>query len=1734
MAAGVGPVNVQLTPGFEIGTTSLNVYFEIPASDEANSFLIAIFSDDFGDDHDITDQFPLPGFACRQRPGYCVTLLGGDFFGALLPGHTYFVIVEAFGNAYTGGHADSALSTGAVAAFTPGPPALPVAQTFGAGLDNVSGRTGPAQVLRGEPVNTATGAYATRSVDLSMSGLGVEFEAARSYSSNDTSAGLLGPGWSWSYDLGLTVAAGGNVTLRAEDGSDSVYIRQSSGVFTAPPGARSTLASVTGGFRLVTPDQRVLSFDSTGRLTSFVDARAHGLSFAYTAGVLSSVTDGAGRVVAVTVTGDGRLSRVTLPDGRFVEYGYTTGRLSSYRDPTGAITRYGYDAGGRLATVTDANNHVSITNTYNSAGRVDTQRDALGRMTSYVWNPTTQLATTIDPDGKVNFDQYLNNVLVGSQNGNGDTQFYRYDSRLNLVLVVDPLDGRYAVTYDGAGNALSRAASYLALTERSTYNARNDPLTQVDGRGNTTTFSYDPAGSVLTVRDPTNPAGPATASYTYNPQGLVATSTDARGKVATYGYDAAGNRTSVTLPSGARTTYGYDATGRLTSMVDPRGNAAGADPAAFRTTYGYDAADRLTAVTDPLGHTTTTGYDPAGNKVSTADGAGNETVYSYDAANRLTQTRDPAGRTTTTAYTPAGRVASTTDGAGGVTTYQYNVAGRLASTVSPRGNVPGATAANFTTSYGYDWNGNQTSVSHPYPGGGTATTSTRYDPLNRPIAVTDPLGRTTTTGYDSDGNVTLVIDPLNNRTSHTYDLADRPLTSTDERGKTTVLSYDPAGNLLSQTTPLGEKTTWTYDDDGRVASVVDPRGNATGATPATFTTRYGYDLAGHLATVTDPLSHPTSTTFDAAGRTTTRTDAAGHTTGYSYDAADRLTAVTGPDATGATQATTYAYDPAGLLTGRTDPLGHTTGYGYDAAGRLATVTDPLGRRRTYGYDPDGHATTTVTARGNAAAQPGGTPTAAAGTITASYDILGRLVGRDLGGAQQFTFGYDAADRQVSATDPAGTETRGYDDADRLLAVTRGTDTFSYTYDPAGNVTSRTYPGGAAATTTATATYDDDGRQVSLTDGGATTTFGYDQAGNLTGTTLPAANGYTTTRSYDPAGRSTTVATTRAAATPTAPATLSRYDLTLDAVGNPTRVTTTRGTTAARTDSYTYDPADRLTAYCPAASTCAGAATALRYSYDLVGNRLTQTRTGGPSPGTTTYSYDNADPLTAAAVTGAATTTYGYDADGNQTTAGTRTTTYTLDNRLATTTAGGATTAYGYDAGGNRISATTAGVPTTYRWDINNPLPLLAAERTGTGRPQVYRYDPTGQPLSLLPGRRISPIPTPGRDGGAAAAPDRPAGPPISPGLARSYYATDWLGSVTDLTGAGGTPTHAYTYQPFGETSTAAAVGAATNPLRFAGQYLDPVTGQYNLRARQYDPATGRLTSTDPLTPDTGTPAAKLYAYTANRPTVTTDPSGECWYIPFSGDSSCPGAGTLRATVGVAEGAYHVGAGIVTAVAHPVRTAHTINDACRAGVNDYGRVLGPSLACAYAVVGKPIVDQLVLAATTCAGTTDRFDHLTQALLSLALLGKAPRTSLRPRTTAYAHYAGDAANGGELIAGSRLGSLSVTATRASASEVRAAEFMAARGNRVVLRDPVGARGAGGTSDLLVDGVQWDVYSPTTSSPSAIVSGTAHKGSQVPGGGVIVDLSGTSVTADQLGNLAARVAGTGSRVGEVILMP
>jgi hypothetical protein len=150
----------------------------------------------------------------------------------------------------------------------------------------------------------------------------------------------------------------------------------------------------------------------------------------------------------------------------------------------------------------------------------------------------------------------------------------------------------------------------------------------------------------------------------------------------------------------------------------------------------------------------------------------------------------------------------------------------------------------------------------------------------------------------------------------------------------------------------------------------------------------------------------------------------------------------------------------------------------------------------------------------------------------------------------------------------------------------------------------------------------------------------------------------------------------------------------------------------------------------------------------------------------------------------------------------------------------------------------------------------------------------------------------------------------------------------------------------------------------------------------------------------------------------------------------------------------------------------------------------------------------------------------------------KTSFKEAETVGADVTEDAAKTAAEDAGKDVaedgGRLTVTAANPSASERRAAQFMADQGHDVELRDPVGTRAGGGTSDLLVDGERWDVYTPQTKNPNRIISAVASKGSQVLGGGVIIDLAESEVTADQLGNVAARIAGTGARVGKIVVMP
>jgi RHS repeat-associated protein len=298
------------------------------------------------------------------------------------------------------------------------------------------------------------------------------------------------------------------------------------------------------------------------------------------------------------------------------------------------------------------------------------------------------------------------------------------------------------------------------------------------------------------------------------------------------------------------------------------------------------------------------------------------------------------------------------------------------------------------------------------------------------------------------------------------------------------------------------------------------------------------------------------------------------------------------------------------------------------------------------------------------------------------------------------------------------------------------------------------------------------------------------------------------------------------------ATLVDFTYTLDPVGNPTQIVRTGS--APGTTTHAYDVRDRLTEVCFQTSCPGGSDPFVRWTYDAVGNRLTEARPAG----TTNYTYNDADQLTQAG-----STTYSYDQNGNETAAGSRTFASDVANRVISTTSGGTTT-YTYDGDGNRLQITSGGQTTRLLWDENHSLPQLALERDGGGA-LLRRY--------VYGDRRVS----------------------MTTAGAAFYYHHDGLGSVANITASNGAPQWSYAYEPFGAARTATQddPSAPTNPLKFAGE-LEDATNLYYLRARQYDPVSGRFLQVDPVSVDETAPAISTYSYVANRPTVLVDPSGK--------------------------------------------------------------------------------------------------------------------------------------------------------------------------------------------------------------------------------------------------------------------
>ncbi len=298
------------------------------------------------------------------------------------------------------------------------------------------------------------------------------------------------------------------------------------------------------------------------------------------------------------------------------------------------------------------------------------------------------------------------------------------------------------------------------------------------------------------------------------------------------------------------------------------------------------------------------------------------------------------------------------------------------------------------------------------------------------------------------------------------------------------------------------------------------------------------------------------------------------------------------------------------------------------------------------------------------------------------------------------------------------------------------------------------------------------------------------------------------------------------------------------------------TLPSTTITYTYDSLYRLT------DAVYSNGFEFHYTYDPVGNRLTQTTCAPDVPcGTTTYGYDAANRLTAVN-----TQAYTWDNNGNLLSDGTSTYAYDSQNRLKTLTQGGHTYGFVYNGQGDRLTQSVDGVVTRYSLDLEAGLTQVLSDGS-------YAY--------LYGVDRLAQVSSSEAD----------------------YFLGDAPGSVRQLVDVSGTVTLAKNYEPYGTVMQSA--GNGTSVYGFTGEVAD-ATGLSYLRAR-YLSTNGRLISRDNWPGVSIAPTTlNAWIFVGDNPTNRKDPTGRCyvgsdWWshildYPIGGPCSAPASAKARSSL----------------------------------------------------------------------------------------------------------------------------------------------------------------------------------------------------------------------------------------------
>ena len=730
-----------------------------------------------------------------------------------------------------------------------------------------------------DPIDVATGEMVLAEVDLELPAP-LPFKLERTHLSSYRGGGWFGASWASTLDQRIETDARATLYFAA-DAMVLAYPAGKPGQAVLPhDGPRWPLTIAADGSARLDTGERVLSFDSAGRL--------------------SAVIDRAGNRLRVERDGDGAPVALQHPSGRRVHLDTADGRITGIRltgvsgGPQVAIASFGYDGDGQLTEAANTSGRPARFR-HDDAGRIVQWIDRNGFGYHYTYDEQGRCVGTVGEDG------YLSSTLAYEPDRTmftdsvGHTTAYTFDEYHHRDSVTDPLGNTTRYTWDRHNRLLSRTDP-LGHTTRYSYDerARMTTITRPDGSvldvapGAVTGGDVNgmpgvaPPLDINRLREPRAERVEALAGrqalrgkeiIRYDDEGYPVERTDALGTVRRTEYGPFGIVLATVDADGLRTAYAYDTELRITSVTDPRG---------LVWRYAYDAAGRLTEETDFNGRTRRFTYDDAGRLATSTNGFGEITEYVRDPLGNLVERRTPTG-STRYAYDLVGRLVMACTGETTLTVDR-----------DASGRVVAETTDGRTVTFEYD--DERGTRLRRTPGGSTSVWTA--DPFGTPFALS------------AAGHETLIRRDENGREKRRF--LDGRLVLEQRHGSSDVLveqhlpgvgrrrfEHRADGTVVGIEHWTG-RSTFSLDATGRVTSVHGPGRAET----------YRYE-AGRLAAAYDgtllTAVGAVSCTYDTHGRMTTRTVAGTGTWHFTWDTEDQLITVRTSDG----DRWDYVYDPLG-------------------------------------------------------------------------------------------------------------------------------------------------------------------------------------------------------------------------------------------------------------------------------------------------------------------------------------------------------------------------------------------------------------------------------------------------------------------------------------------------------------------------------------------------------------------------------------------------------------------------------------------------------------------------------------------------------------------------------------------------------------------------------------------------------------------------------------------------------